>query len=69
MGGLVLSLLIIPGLIGIAVWERRGGHVPKFPDVEFPMHGLQALLFGVVIALVALAIIVIDLAVLSSAVD
>jgi hypothetical protein len=69
MGGLVLSLLIIPGLIGIAVWERRGGQVPKFPDVEMPMHGLQALMFGVMIALVALAIIVIDLAVLSSALD
>jgi hypothetical protein len=69
MGGLVLWLLIIPGLIGIAVWERRGGRVPKFPEVELPMHGLQALMFGVVIALLALAIIVIDLAVLSSVVD
>jgi hypothetical protein len=69
MGGLVLWLLIIPGLIGIAVWERGGGQVPKVPEVELPVHGLPALFFGVVIALVALAIIVIDLAVISTAVD
>ena len=69
MGGLVLWLLIIPGLIGVAVWERRGGQMPKFPEVELPMHGLPALMFGVVIALIALAIIVIDLAVISTAVD
>lgn len=68
MGGLLLWILIIPGLIGIAVWERRGGHVPKIPEVELPVHGLPALFFGLVIALLALAIIVIDLAVISSTV-
>jgi hypothetical protein len=69
MGGLVLWLLIIPGLIGMAVWERGGGRVPKIPDFELPVHGFPALLFGLVIALLALAIIVIDLAVISTAVD
>jgi len=69
MGGLVLLLLIIPGLIGIAVWERRGGHVPKIPAIELPVHGLPALFLGVVIALLALAIIVIDLAVISTTVE
>jgi hypothetical protein len=67
MGGLLLALVIIPGLIGMAVWERHGGHVPKMPEVELPVHGFPALLFGLVIALLALAIIVIDLAVISTA--
>lgn len=67
MGGVVLWLLIIPGLIGVAVWERRGGQVPKLPEVELPVHGLPALFFGVAIALLALAIIAIDLAVMSTA--
>jgi hypothetical protein len=69
MGGLVLALVIIPGLVGLAVWERRGGHVPKMPVVELPVHGLPALVLGVVIALLALAIIVIDLAVISTTVE
>jgi hypothetical protein len=69
MGGLVLWLLIIPGLVGIAVWERGGGRVPKVPEFELPVHGFSALLFGVVIVLLALAIIVIDLAVITTAVD
>jgi hypothetical protein len=69
MGGLLLALVIIPGLIGMAVWERRGRPAPKMPDVELPVHGFPALLFGLVIALLALAIIVIDLAVISTAVD
>lgn len=69
MGGLVLWLLIIPGLVGLAVWERGGGRVPKFPEFELPVHGVSALLFGLVIALLALAIIVIDLAVMSTAVE
>lgn len=69
MGGLVLWLLIIPGLIGIAAWERGGGRVPKIPEFELPVHGFPAFLFGLVIALLALAIIVIDLAVISTAVD
>jgi hypothetical protein len=69
MGGLLLALVIIPGLIGMAVWERRGRPVPKMPDVELPVHGFPALLFGLVIALLALAIIVIDIAVISTAVD
>jgi hypothetical protein len=67
MGGLVLWLMIIPGLIGLAVWERRGRPLPKIPNVELPLRGMRALWFGVVIALLALAIIVIDLAVISSA--
>lgn len=66
MGGLVLWLLIIPGLMGIAVWERRGRPLPKIPEFELPVHGMPALFFGVVIALLALAIIAIDLAVISS---
>jgi hypothetical protein len=66
MGGVVLWLVIIPGLIGLAVWERRGRPLPKIPDVELPVHGMPALWFGVVIALLALAIIVIDLAVIST---
>jgi hypothetical protein len=66
MGGLVLWLLIIPGLIGLAVWEQRGRPLPKIPEVELPVHGMPALFFGVVIALLALAIIAIDLAVISS---
>jgi hypothetical protein len=69
MGGLVLWLLIIPGLIGIAAWERRGGRVPKIPEFELPVHGFPALFFGLVIALLALVIIVIDLAVISTAFD
>jgi hypothetical protein len=66
MGGLVLWLMIIPGLIGLAVWERRGRPLPRIPDIELPVHGVPALFYGVVIALVALAIIAIDLAVISS---
>jgi hypothetical protein len=66
MGGLVLWLMIIPGLIGLAVWERRGRPLPKLPDIELPVHGMPALFYGVVIALLALAIIAIDLAVISS---
>jgi hypothetical protein len=66
MGGLVLWLMIIPGLIGLAVWERRGRPLPKIPDIELPVHGMPALFYGVVIALLALAIIAIDLAVISS---
>jgi hypothetical protein len=66
MGGLVLWLMIIPGLIGLAVWERRGRPLPRIPDIELPVHGAPALFYGVVIALVALAIIAIDLAVISS---
>lgn len=69
MGGLVLALVIIPGLVGVAVWERRGGRVPKLPELELPVHGLPALFVGVVIALVALVIIMIDLAVMSTAVE
>ena len=69
MGGLVLWLLIIPGLIGIAAWERGGGRVPKIPDFELPVHGFPALFFGVVMAVLALAIIAIDLVIISTAFD
>jgi hypothetical protein len=65
MGGLLLALVIIPGLIGLAAWERGGGHVPKMPEVELPVHGVPALLFGLAIAMLGLAIIAIDLAVIS----
>jgi hypothetical protein len=66
MGGLLLVLVIIPGLIGLAAWERRGGHVPKMPEYELPVHGLPALGFGLAMALLALAIIAIDLIVIST---
>jgi hypothetical protein len=69
MGGLLLALVIIPGLIGLAVWERGGGHVPKMPEVELPVHGVPALLFALAIAMLALAIIAIDLAIISTTVD
>jgi hypothetical protein len=69
MGGLLLVLVIIPGLIGLAAWERGGGHIPKMPEVELPVHGLPALAFGVAMALLALAIIAIDLIVISTIVD
>jgi hypothetical protein len=62
-------VVVIPGLIGLAVWERRGGRVPKSPELELPVHGLQALLVGLVIVLVAFAIILIDLAVMSTTVE
>ena len=69
MGGLLLAMVVIPGLIGLALWERSGGRVPKMPDVELPAHGFPALIFGVAIALLALAIIAIALAVISTTVD
>ena len=69
MGGLLLVLVIIPGLIGLAAWERGGGHVPKMPEYELPVHGLPALFFGLAIALLAVAIIAIDLALVSTIVD
>jgi hypothetical protein len=69
MGGLLLLLVIIPGLIGLAAWERGGGQVPKVPDVELPVHGVPALAFGLAMALVASAIIAIDLIVISTMVN
>ena len=69
MGGLLLVLVIIPGLIGLAAWEKGGRRAPKMPDVELPVHGVPALAFAVAITLLALAIIAIDLAVISTTVD
>jgi hypothetical protein len=69
MGGLLLLLVIIPGLIGLAAWERGGGHVPKMPEYQMPVHGLPALGLGLAMALLALAIIALDLVVISTFVD
>jgi hypothetical protein len=61
MGGLLLGIIVIGGLVGVACWERRGGHVPRLPDVQFPAHGMTALVVGLLLAFVAASIVAIDL--------
>jgi hypothetical protein len=64
MGGIVLGIVVIAGLVGTARWERSGGRVPdlpSLPEVQLPAHGVTALLFGLLLAVIAASIVAIDL--------
>jgi hypothetical protein len=61
MGGVVLGIIVIAGLVGVACWERGGGRVPRLPDVQLPVHGMTALVVGLLVAVLAASIVAIDL--------
>jgi len=61
MGGVVLGIIVIAGLVGVAFWERGGGRVPRLPEVQLPAHGMTALVFGLLLAVIAASIVAIDL--------
>src|SRR5262249_14901713 len=49
VGGVFLGIVVIAGLIGVACWERRGGHVPDVPELQLPAHGLTAVFVGLLL--------------------
>jgi hypothetical protein len=61
MGGVLLGIIVMAGLVGVACWERHGGQVPTFPDVRLPVHGMTALVVGLLLAVMAAAIVALDL--------
>jgi len=61
VGGVFLGIVVIAGLIGVACWERRGGHVPDVPELQLPAHGLTAVFVGLLLVAIAASIVAIDL--------
>jgi hypothetical protein len=61
MGGVLLGIIVMAGVVGVACWERHGGRVPTFPDVRLPVHGMAALVVGLLLAVMAASIVALDL--------